>query len=151
MVACVFALAACSERPKTPAALSEAPALPDPEPLPLERLLEPRQPLEPSPAFRDYRHTERPVAAGPPKPLPEGVSVDVFGEKERIEVGGPGRSIDSTRVGASLEYRPDDDPAKPAISLEGAVRDDRSEDLPEEEERDESVRVKIDVPFGSPD
>jgi len=128
--------------------------LPDPETLSLERLLEPRQALEPGPAFRDYRHTERPVGAGPqepPRPLPQGVSVDVFGEKGRVEVGGPGRSIDSTRVGASVEYRQDDDPANPAVSVEGAVRDDRSEDLPEAEERDESVRVKIEVPFRYPD
>jgi hypothetical protein len=121
--------------------------------LPLERILRvPAAAEANAPPFVDYRQGEQPTEIPPlvpDQPLPEWLDIGVEGGSERIELGDPNHTLDSRRVGGSVGVR---SPEGVQIGVEGAVREDRSEDLlPEGPQRDESIKLKIEVPFGKTD
>ncbi len=120
--------------------------------IPLERLLELREePVVPNrfgaPPRPDGGPVVAPDAVSLVPPVPEWLQTEVSGGAERVEVVGPGRTVESTEVGVGVGYR--DPESQVSVGVEGRVRDESSEDFPNAEKRDESIRLKVTVPLDS--
>ena len=114
----------------------------------LDRLLTPPADSEVDEAgtFRDYRdgpQRREAFPVGQQLPVPEWLEGEIIGGSLRNEVVGPGRTVESRELGASLGVVEDDI----EVTIKGKVREDRSESFPEAEGRDRSIRLEITIPL----
>lgn len=139
-------LCSCSaEAPAPEPAAPPAPRELTESDIPLERLLQLREEPGVSAGFGTPPRPDAGPAPDGTSPVPEWLETEVSGGTERVEVVGPGRTVESAEVGVGVGYK--DPESEVSVGVEGRVRDESSEDFPDADKRDESIRLKITVPF----
>jgi hypothetical protein len=89
-------------------------------------------------------------SAEPDAVLPEWLHVDVDIGSERTESVDPSHDVQSRKVGASLGWTGNGDEEGergPTIAIEAEVHEDTTEAHPDEKTRDESIGLRVIIPF----
>ena len=119
--------------------------------IPLDRLLE-----IPEGATADTSldpPLDRPSGVGPPESdpiLPEWLDLGIDIDSERTQAPDPGHDVHSRKVGVSVGWtgdREEEGERGPTVAIEAEVREDTSESNPDEPTRNESIGLRVIVPF----
>ncbi len=119
--------------------------------IPLERLLE-----LPEGAVAETSldpPLQRPSGVGIPESdavLPEWLNVGVDVGSERTQAVDPSHDVQSRKAGVSVGWtgeREEEGKRGPSVALEAEVREDTTQAHPDEETRDESIGLRVIVPF----